>query len=287
MPMTDLETGRPAGAGRSAGTGVTSSAFARSRWPPSGCPIPLAGSVAKKIATKKLKPSVIWLHFQECTGCTESLLRTSHPAVSELILDLVSLDYCETPDGRRRAPGRGRPEEGDAGRTPASTCASSKARSPRRTTGSTARSAAERRSRSSTRSRTRRARSSRSVPALRGEASLRRPQPHRRHRSADGSEGQDRRHHPRMPRQSLQLPGHSSPVRHLRNAAGARREEPPEVRVRPHDSRALPAAGALRCRPLRPAVRRRGHRHGLVPLQDRVQGSRDARQLFAFSTSAR
>ena len=47
-------------------------------------------------AAKKLKPSVIWLHFQECTGCTESLLRTSHPAVSELILDLVSLDYCET-----------------------------------------------------------------------------------------------------------------------------------------------------------------------------------------------
>jgi hydrogenase small subunit len=47
-------------------------------------------------AAKGLKPSVIWLHFQECTGCTESLLRTSHPAVAELILDLISLDYCET-----------------------------------------------------------------------------------------------------------------------------------------------------------------------------------------------
>ena len=43
-----------------------------------------------------LKPSVIWLHFQECTGCTESLLRTSHPGIAELILDLISLDYCET-----------------------------------------------------------------------------------------------------------------------------------------------------------------------------------------------
>jgi len=43
-----------------------------------------------------LKPSVIWLHFQECTGCTESLLRTSHPDLASLILDLVSLDYCET-----------------------------------------------------------------------------------------------------------------------------------------------------------------------------------------------
>ncbi len=47
-------------------------------------------------AAKGLKPSVIWLHFQECTGCTESLLRTSHPAVAKLIFDLVSLDYHET-----------------------------------------------------------------------------------------------------------------------------------------------------------------------------------------------
>jgi hydrogenase small subunit len=42
------------------------------------------------------KPSVIWLHFQECTGCTESMLRPTHPALDELILDLVSLDYHET-----------------------------------------------------------------------------------------------------------------------------------------------------------------------------------------------
>jgi hydrogenase small subunit len=59
----------------------------------------LSSSVAVRVAeavSKGLKPSVIWLHFQECTGCTESLLRTAHPAVSELILDLVSLDYHET-----------------------------------------------------------------------------------------------------------------------------------------------------------------------------------------------
>lgn len=42
------------------------------------------------------KPSLIWLHFQECTGCTESLLRTSHPDAGKLILDLISLDYHET-----------------------------------------------------------------------------------------------------------------------------------------------------------------------------------------------
>jgi hydrogenase small subunit len=61
-----------------------------------GLPYSAAARAARALAARKLKPSVIWLHFQECTGCTESLLRTSHPAVAELILDLVSLDYHET-----------------------------------------------------------------------------------------------------------------------------------------------------------------------------------------------
>ena len=59
----------------------------------------LSSATAVKLAEAAsggLKPSVIWLHFQECTGCTESLLRTSHPALSDLILDLISLDYHET-----------------------------------------------------------------------------------------------------------------------------------------------------------------------------------------------
>ena len=59
----------------------------------------LSATAATKIAeaaARGLKPSVIWLHFQECTGCTESLLRTSAPGVGELILVLVSLDYHET-----------------------------------------------------------------------------------------------------------------------------------------------------------------------------------------------
>ncbi len=55
-----------------------------------------AGLQMAEAAARGLKPSVIWLHFQECTGCTESLLRTSHPELSELILDLISLDYHET-----------------------------------------------------------------------------------------------------------------------------------------------------------------------------------------------
>src|SRR5512141_906638 len=60
-----------------------------------GLPAALSAQIAEA-AVKGVKPSVVWLHFQECTGCTESLLRTSHPDVAELILDLISLDYHET-----------------------------------------------------------------------------------------------------------------------------------------------------------------------------------------------
>lgn len=42
------------------------------------------------------RPSVIWLQLQECTGCVESVLRTSDPSIGDLVLDLVSLDYQHT-----------------------------------------------------------------------------------------------------------------------------------------------------------------------------------------------
>ena len=60
-----------------------------------GLPLSAGEAFAKDIAAGK-KPSIVWLHFQECTGCTESLLRTGHPDVGELILDLISLDFHET-----------------------------------------------------------------------------------------------------------------------------------------------------------------------------------------------
>jgi len=60
-----------------------------------GLPASAAVSFAEAVESG-LKPSVIWLHGQECTGCTESLLRTSRPGLAELILDLISLDYHET-----------------------------------------------------------------------------------------------------------------------------------------------------------------------------------------------
>lgn len=58
--------------------------------------LPSTAAAAFLQATRARKPSVIWLHFQECTGCTESLLRTTQPGLDTLILDLISLDYHET-----------------------------------------------------------------------------------------------------------------------------------------------------------------------------------------------
>ena len=52
-------------------------------------------ALASKIMETR-RPSVIWLHFQDCTGCTETLLRTSAPDPAHLILDVISLDYHET-----------------------------------------------------------------------------------------------------------------------------------------------------------------------------------------------
>jgi hydrogenase small subunit len=53
------------------------------------------GQVAKAMETNPRIP-IIWLHFQECTCCSESFIRSSHPMVADILLDKVSLDYTET-----------------------------------------------------------------------------------------------------------------------------------------------------------------------------------------------
>jgi hydrogenase small subunit len=45
--------------------------------------------------TKPRLPDV-WFHFQECTCCSESFIRSSHPIVADIVLDKISLDYTET-----------------------------------------------------------------------------------------------------------------------------------------------------------------------------------------------
>ncbi|RDU74035.1 Ni/Fe hydrogenase [Helicobacter anseris] len=39
---------------------------------------------------------VIWLHMAECTGCSESLLRTEDPSIDSIIFDMINLEYHET-----------------------------------------------------------------------------------------------------------------------------------------------------------------------------------------------
>lgn len=82
-----------------------------------GLPAAAAEEMAEAAASGR-KPSVIWLSFQECTGCTESLLRTSHPQLDELILDLISLDYHEAlmvPSGDLAEKARHQAMEANAG----------------------------------------------------------------------------------------------------------------------------------------------------------------------------
>ncbi len=52
--------------------------------------------VAEVIASPAQRPPVIWLHFAECTGCTEGLIRTQYPYIDDLVLEVLSLEYHHT-----------------------------------------------------------------------------------------------------------------------------------------------------------------------------------------------
>lgn len=56
-----------------------------------------ASAVPKIVNAMETKPRipVIYLNLQECTCCSESLLRSGHPLASDLILSMLSIDYME------------------------------------------------------------------------------------------------------------------------------------------------------------------------------------------------
>lgn len=62
--------------------------------------------VAQVVAAfeKKERPTVVWMHFQECRGCSESFMRASHPIVLDALLEVMALNCSET---LRAAPGLG------------------------------------------------------------------------------------------------------------------------------------------------------------------------------------
>ncbi|MEI8339975.1 MAG: hydrogenase small subunit, partial [Verrucomicrobiota bacterium] len=60
-----------------------------------GLPASAVSEVVKALETKPRIP-VLWFHFQECTCCSESFIRSSHPMIADILLDKISLDYTET-----------------------------------------------------------------------------------------------------------------------------------------------------------------------------------------------
>ena len=58
-------------------------------------PRPYSTRIEKALQAPARTP-VIWLEFQDCAGCSESLLRASRPSVAEIVLDVLSVDYHET-----------------------------------------------------------------------------------------------------------------------------------------------------------------------------------------------
>ena len=60
-----------------------------------GLPASMAPRVAAALGQAR-RPSVIWLPFQECTGCTESITRAHGATLESLIFEAISLDYQHT-----------------------------------------------------------------------------------------------------------------------------------------------------------------------------------------------
>jgi [NiFe] hydrogenase small subunit len=52
--------------------------------------------VAEVFAAPMQRPPVIWLHFGECTGCTEAAIRTMYPWIDQLVLEVLDVEYQET-----------------------------------------------------------------------------------------------------------------------------------------------------------------------------------------------
>jgi hydrogenase small subunit len=50
----------------------------------------------KKALTSAKRTPVIWLELQDCAGCSEAFLRSSSPTATEVLLDILSVDYHET-----------------------------------------------------------------------------------------------------------------------------------------------------------------------------------------------
>ena len=53
------------------------------------------GKVLAALETSSRAP-VIWLEFQDCAGCTESISRSQNPTLTSLVLNDLTIEYHET-----------------------------------------------------------------------------------------------------------------------------------------------------------------------------------------------
>jgi quinone-reactive Ni/Fe-hydrogenase small subunit len=60
-----------------------------------GLPASFAPVIAEAAEVSDRLP-VVWLHLAECTGCSESLIRTDAPTIDDLIFNYINLQYHDT-----------------------------------------------------------------------------------------------------------------------------------------------------------------------------------------------
>jgi hydrogenase small subunit len=58
-------------------------------------PVDQVPRIAKALQSE-VKPRAIYMEFQDCAGNSEAVLRTSHPDVATIVLDILSWNYHET-----------------------------------------------------------------------------------------------------------------------------------------------------------------------------------------------
>ena len=231
--------------------------------------------IVRALETTK-KPIVVWLEFQDCAGNTESLLRSSHPTVADVVLDVTVVGVPRDDHGGSGPPGRGDPGQGAQRQRPVhphgrgihTHCRERDLLHDRRQDRGPD-PPGDGRQREA-RDRFGCLRLGRGIPAARSDGRRRHG---RHHRQREAREPR------RVPPQRGEHRGRARALPDVRLGAGSRPVQPPAVRVRAPHPRPVRAARQLRRRPLRGAVGRRGPPQRLVPVQDGLQGTGGHLQL--------
>ncbi len=228
---------------------------------------------------KAKRPSVIWLSFQECTGCTESLTRSHSPTLESMIFDMISLDYHHTlqaasgygrgkiargcdegnlrqisADGRRLDPAEGRRRLFHHRR----------AHQPRPAAGSRQGRGGDHRGRH--------LRRVRRHPQCQSESD-------RRGRGVRHHQGQTHHQHLRLPADPGGDHRRAGALPHLRRAARTGRTGPSQVLLRRDHPRPLLSPPVLRPGQVRQDLRRRRRAQRLVPVRTGLQGADHPQRL--------